>query len=167
MEAEALWLKLRFDLSLGKCYWIDPGKNHESLRGKEAGFPKWNSRHDTQYWIIKIDGVPFKRANLMFFVANGRWPSMVDHRDGNSLNDAPCNLREATVAQNNWNHRTRKKKSPMPMGIRGLPSGRFQVRVACNKRTTYQTFGDLAEAQQFYLCKRREYFGEFCGQELR
>lgn len=156
-----LQARLRVDVVTGSCYWIDATKHHRNLIGKPAGHATRNARKDRLIWVIKLGGRIYKRAHIVFFVANGNWPNLIDHIDGNSLNDAAANLREATITQNNWNHATRRKSSTAPMGVRVMPSGRFQVRVACHKQTIYKTFAVLADAQNFYDAKRKELYGAY------
>lgn len=148
----------------GKCYWRNPPRTHPDLKGTEAGSIRWNSRKDRAYWIIQINRIPYKRSHVVYFVATGSWPKMIDHANGDSLDDRSVNIREATITQNNWNHTKRRKKSPLPMGIRTM-GDKFQARIACNKKTIYRTFRTPNEAVEFYRLKRAELFGEFSGLE--
>jgi hypothetical protein len=93
----------------------------------------------------------------------GSWPKdMIDHIDGNSMNDAWCNLREADCVTNAWNHKKRQKKSPLPMGVRQAQSGKYVARISCNKKhITIGTFENPEIAHQAYCEARREYFGKF------
>lgn len=150
--------RLDVDASLGKCTWIDATKNHRPLNGKEAGCPR------DGYWIIKFNGIPYKRSYLIYCATHGVWPSeIIDHINGDSLDDRAENLREATLTQNNWNHRTRAKSTSLPMGIREL-SGRFQARIAKDKKTFYLgSFATVEEAHSVYTTKRKELFNDYCG----
>jgi hypothetical protein len=152
----------RVDIKNGRIYWKRPSKFHNELIGAEAGT---NHLHHTGrfYRVIRYKRRQYKRAYLVFLVANGYWPKLIDHIDGDSLNDRPDNIREATIQQNNWNHRPHKKKSPLPPGIRSSPSGNFQARIRCDGVTTYKTFPTLSEAQEFYTGLREKLFGEYCG----
>lgn len=155
--------RLVVDTASGRCFWKDPSKHHARLIGEEAGTPRPN-RHGSAYWVIKLNGIPYRRSQIVVAVATGVWPlEMVDHKDGNTLNDKAENLRHATAAQNAWNHRTRAKRSPLPMGVRQLTSGRFQARVACHKKTFHLgPFDDVATAAAAYIEKRKELFNAYC-----
>lgn len=155
--------RLQVDLVEGKCYWLDATKHHKELVGQEAGFAMKN-HSGKYYWIIKIDGIPYKRSQLVLALASGQWPTdTVDHIDGNSLNDKAENLRHATVTQNAWNHKTRKKSENTPMGVRALPSGRFQARIACDKKQiTLGVFDSVEAASAAYQAGRKEHFHAFC-----
>lgn len=159
---EYLRTRLCVDVNAGKVKWIDATKHHVPLNGTEAGCSRI-SHSGKFYWHIKIDGTPIKRANIIFLFAYGRWPEpMVDHINGDSLDDRISNLREVTATQNAWNHKGRKKKTGLPMGVRELPSGRFQARIACNhKKIQIGTFSTLEQAVSAYQQKRKEMFGDY------
>jgi hypothetical protein len=150
-----------FDYKDGKFYWKNPPKYHKHLIGKEAGTTQLTN--GKIYVVIQIDGAKIKRGRLVFFYINGESPRpCVDHINGNSLDDRPENLRQATIMQNAWNHKTRAKKSKLPMGVRFSYGGKFVARIAHYGKTFYLgTFKTVEEAQQVYLSKREELYGEF------
>lgn len=142
----------------GLLYWRDVSKYHNRLNGKEAGSAR-EGRSGKSYWFVKIGGEAFKRSHIIFAMVHGRWASLqIDHISGDSLNDDPTNLREATPQQNNWNHKTRKKASPLPMGVRSIPSGRFVARL-CGK--SIGTFDSAGAAERAYRAARLVAFKEF------
>lgn len=154
-----------FDLAAGRIFWKIPPPNHPRLRGKEAGGAQSN-RDRKIYWVVRSGREAWKRGRLIFFMAQDRWPSpCVDHIDGDSLNDCASNLREATITENAWNHRTRKRRIPLPMGVRIVTSsGRYEARIAHNKKMIHLgAFDTPAAAQAVYLAKRKELYGEFSG----
>ncbi len=150
------------DAENGRLFWKEPPHTHPRLKGVEAGCPRRN-HHGKIYWTIKIHGKAHRRSQIIFLMVNGYWPSpTVDHEDGNSLNDRPYNLRQATVTQNAWNHRTRAKKSSLPMGIRELPSGNFEARIGFQKtQIRIGVFPTKQQAVDRYKSKRKELYGQF------
>jgi hypothetical protein len=144
---------------------MTPPSNHAGLLGKEAG--GISPHHSNSgYWVIRLNGKAMKRSHVIFLCATGLRPSMIDHINGDSLDDGISNLREVTVTQNAWNHRSRRKKEKTPMGVRILPSGKFQARIACHRKTLYLGVFDTAEsANAAYLAKRVALFGEYSGVE--
>lgn len=162
LDIEYILQRLRIDLNAGKVYWIDATKHHKNLIGKEAGF-KRAGHQGKWYWIIKIDGIPYLRSQIILTVATGIWPTnMVDHKNGDSLDDRADNLRHATELQNAWNHKGRKRRIQLPMGIRQLPSGRYQARIVVNKRmNTLGTFDVIDDAVAVYKIARIQHFGDF------
>lgn len=155
---------LDVDVETGRCYWNNVSRNHRQLNGREAGTARYQHRTGKFYWHVKIGGIPYKRSYLVYVVKHGIWPSLLDHIDGQSLNDSSSNIREATITQNAWNQPRRAKRSLLPMGVREISKGSFQVRIACNKKTLYLgTYSCPIEASGVYIAKRKELFGAYSG----
>lgn len=146
----------------GSLTWLRVSKYHAEKVGSEAGSPIPNHSGKV-YWAVQINGRKVKRSQIVFCLTRGHWPTQqVDHINGNSLDDRPDNLREATATQNAWNHKTRAKASPLPMGVRKAASGRFVARITVNKRAfTIGTFDTPELAAISYQAARRVNFGEF------
>lgn len=159
---ELLSRLFRFDLENGKIFWREPPKQHPRLLGQEAGCPH-TTHTGKSYWHVKIGGKAIKRSHIIFRVVFGYWPKpCVDHKDGDSLNDCPSNLRQATVLQNNWNHQKRKRSVKLPMGVRALPSGKFQARVGyLGSQIALGAFDTAEEAQNAHRQKREALYGQF------
>jgi hypothetical protein len=146
----------------GRLFWEQPSKNHAGLTGKEAG-SVYYANSGKAYWVVQVDGRKYRRSRIVFCLFMGRWPvEQIDHIDGDSLNDVPGNLREATATQNAWNHKRRAKRSALPMGVRASRYGTFEARIAANKKTYFiGTFATPEAAHREYLAARRVHFGEF------
>lgn len=145
--------RLRVDLDTGKCYWIDATKHHARLNGLEAGGPR-NTKRGAAYWVIKINGIGYKRAQIVLTVKTGRWPdAMVDHQNGDTLDDRAENLRHATAEFNCLNLHTRRKGTDLPIGVRQLPSGIFQARI---RQQTLGTFATASQAGAVCAQRRKE-----------
>lgn len=164
LPIEYISQRLRIDAEVGKAYWINATKHHRNLLGKEAGFPR-HSRGGKFYWVIKIDGIPYLRSQLILSVSTGIWPTdMVDHKNGDSLDDRAENLRHATGLQNAWNHKNRSKNENTPMGVRKTSNGRYQARIACEKKQiAIGVFATEHEAHDAYIAKRKELYREYSG----
>lgn len=162
LTVEFILSRLRVDAEAGRCFWVDATKHHANLNGAEAGCAL-KTRHGNAYWVIKLNGIPYKRAQLVLAVASGQWPhEMVDHINGTTLDDSASNLRHASAEQNAWNHRTRAKTTDLPMGVRSLPSGRFGARIRHQGTPrALGTFTTAADAYAAYLNARKELFGAY------
>jgi len=158
INREEILDRFEVDLINGKFFHKAPVRGRS---GQEAG-SVWRG-HGKAYRYIKIAGRSYVTARLMFLVVHGRWPvPCVDHIDGDSLNDRPANLREATFTQNAWNHKGRAKKSDLPMGVRRTPKGRYVARIGYHKRQiSLGAFDTPEEAHLAHVRKKRELFGEF------
>ncbi|MDE2022085.1 MAG: HNH endonuclease [Patescibacteria group bacterium] len=163
-SADEVFAKFSIDIERGVVTWINPPKYHPRMFLKEAGSFR-RSHHGKSYCIIKINQRSVKRGYLVFFAQFRRWPSpLLDHINGDSTDDRIANLREATATQNAWNHRSRRKRLPLPMGVRNTQSGRFQARIVCNGQMFHLgAYATPEEAQAIYKSKRIELYGEFSG----
>lgn len=162
MEYQYLKARLLYAPKRGVFHWVSPPKEHSQLLGEEAGCVA-GSGNGKFYHVIKIDGTKFKRSRLAFLFMTGEFPEdLVDHINGDSLDDRWVNLRPASVLQNAWNHKARRKKSNTSMGVRLLPSGKYCARIGCNGvQHSLGSFETEVDAVAAYQAARRRFFGEF------
>lgn len=147
----------------GSIIWKNPPYNHPRLMGASAGSMR-PGRNGKIYCAIKMNRRAFRRGRLLFLWKNGYWPTpCLDHEDGDSTNDAEHNIRQATVQQNAWNHKSHAKDGTLPMGVRlNTSSGKYSARIGLNGvLITIGTFETPELASTAYRAKRREFYGEF------
>lgn len=152
----------QIDLIAGKLFWKNPPKNRAHLVGIEAGVAIRN--HCNKYYhIIKIDKKAYNRSRIIFYLSNGfECHDLIDHINGNSLDDRPTNLRNATYLENARNRKIGKPSKKLPMGIRMLPSGKFQARIKdIDRALSIGVFETIELAQSAYLAKRKELYNDF------
>jgi hypothetical protein len=159
-EVEILEM-LSFNKITGEFFWIKPNKHHRDLTNTLAGCPA--AKNNKYYWVIQINGKKYKRGHLVYFLTHGEWPKpCLDHINGNSLDDRPENLRKATITENAWNHKNRKRRIDLPMGVRVNCSGRFSARIAYKgKQIHLGAFDTPQDASNIYQLKRKELYGQF------
>lgn len=151
------------DTKNGKVLWKDTvSKYHSELAGKEAGHPV--GRHGKYYWTISLNKKRYKRSYIIFWKLNGRMPEkIVDHIDGNSLNDAGSNLREVSYQVNAQNRKVGYRGKVLPLGVKkgytNKKGGcRYQASIVhCGKAIHLGSFATPEEASAAYQLKQKEF----------
>lgn len=153
---------LEIDAENGKCYWKDTvSKNHRGLIGKEAGTIR-NTR-GKDYWNIRINKHDYRRHQVIFWKKFGYIPSLVDHINGDSLDDRISNLREASRQLNSQNRKVGYRGKELPIGVRKSYTNkkgfcRYQARIRHRGETIYLgTFKTVEEASKAYQLKQKEF----------
>lgn len=117
-----------------------------------------------QQYAARTDRSTGKRIQVwMHRIIMGANPGMlVDHIDGNGLNNRRSNLRLATYAQNQYNVGVRKDSRSGIKGVRLYPNGRWQARIRvdgqCKSLGYYAT---AEEASKAYENASKELHGIF------
>lgn len=87
---------------------------------------------------------------------------IVDHINGNTLDNTTRNLRIATRIQNNMNSKKRKNSLTKYKGVTKRPSGRFGCYIHYNKKSyCLGTFDTQEEAALAYNKKAFEFYKEY------
>ena len=84
--------------------------------------------------MIGIDGVLYKAHSLVWFYFNGTWPTkVIDHINGDTLDNRIENLRDVSHQQNSWNLQKAKCNSKSGyLGVDWKPDRkkwRAQIRI--------------------------------------
>lgn len=126
---------------------------------------KWNSQFAGKvagglrsgYLRIRLDGVKYTAAHIIWFMTHGQWPAnQIDHKDGVRSRNILDNLREATNAENCQN---RKKRKTNKSGYTGVHeegnSGKWKSEIQVKKERIYLgTFNTKEEARNAYLAAK-------------
>jgi len=95
------------------------------------------------------------------FILSAKAGDLVDHRDGDGLNNQKVNLRLATTAQNGRNQRRRADNRSGFKGVKANGS-KWMARIrANNQRIFIGNFSTKEDAARAYDAVARLLFGEF------
>ncbi len=100
-------------------------------------------------------------ARAAYIVMGGDIPdrALVDHVDGDTLNDRINNLRLASAAQNTWN---RIGRTDIAKGVSRDARGQFKARILVDgKKINLGTWGTEAEAHAAYMGAAAILHGDF------
>jgi len=113
--------------------------------GQAAGCVASNKR--TSYCLIRLDKTLYKAHRLAWLYSYGEWPSgLIDHDDGDGLNNRLSNLIVTDGAGNNLNLPKRSDNTSgfMGVGFHAL-SGKYRARVCREGIRVYLGLFDTAE----------------------
>lgn len=134
-------------------------RNHKGAKaGDVAG-----SVDGKGYLHVSVDGVFIRLHRLAYFIATGKVPTRIDHKDRNKQNNALVNLRPCVCSQNSGNSGLARHNTS---GFRGVSmnshSRKWHAQIKVNGKQTYLgRFDTPEEAARRYDVAAREHFGEF------
>lgn len=106
-----------------------------------------------------------KKLSLHRELLKAEGGAVVDHINGDPLDNRRCNLRTATVSQNQMNSRKRGGCTSAFKGVTwNKSSGKWQAQIKLEGKSTYLgLYGTEQEAHQAYVKAAREMHGEFAN----
>lgn len=124
---------------LHAIYAIDPASPSglsriKASRGRNGKAGPVVSIGSDGYYRMKFDGQFYRTHRVILYMHTGIDPGelVVDHIDGNCLNNNVENLRACTVQENLWNAKGKPKRSGLPKGISKLKNGDYRISVMTN-----------------------------------
>lgn len=112
----------------------------------------------TGYLVANIN---HKVVKLQRYLLSPPEDMVVDHINGNPLDNRRCNLRICSQTDNSKNTKQKSKATPTP-GIQIKPNGRYRVRITVDrKEIAVGTFDTMDEAIAARHAAERKYYGEF------
>lgn len=115
------------------------------------------------YLVVSIEKRQYLVHRLIFLWVHGYLPRMIDHRDGDPLNNRIENLRECSAQENGRNRKKSRKKSSDFKGVVWVSSAkrwRSQIYVD-NKLISLGYFNDEVIAAKAYNDRAKELFGDY------
>jgi hypothetical protein len=108
LDVDTLRRLLRLDHETGRLWWRP--REPEWFATRRA-FATWNTRYANKEALAAVSGKGYRHGAIfdrtyeahlvVFALANGRWSdALVDHHDGDKLNNRPGNLRAASHPEN-------------------------------------------------------------------
>jgi hypothetical protein len=170
LPESAIRQSVKADFATGQICWTPRPRDHfltdrswkisNSNAGKSAcssakKYPRVNISYQGHAYPILVH-------RLVWFLAYGEWPAMLDHIDRDTTNNALSNLREATPQQNQANRRSQNRNGLK--GICAIHTGKFRSSIKVSGRTIgLGTFSTAEEAHAAYMEAAHHYFGEFAS----
>lgn len=143
-----------FILSDGALTWKQRPESHfpsarisKVINRRNGGKPAGSIRKDG-YLAVGVGQEKTELAHrVIFAMTHGRWPDgILDHVDGNRLNNRPENLREATHATNAANTPAMPHNASGHKGVHLQPqTGRWRAQIKHKKRTEHLGYFDTPE----------------------
>lgn len=154
---------ISYNPETGKFFWIKQG-NWKAVAGRESG-SLFRCAIGLTYRIVSFGRTNYLAHRLAWWWIHGKMPpDMIDHINGNGLDNRICNLRLATQSQNmaNW---TRRAKRNCYRGVShkgyNFPKP-WQARIGHQGVRLYLgTFANKKDAARAYDKAAKELFGEF------
>lgn len=113
------------------------------------------------YHRVRVNCKSYLTHRVIFFMLSGELPDVVDHIDGNTLNNRFENLRSATKANNRWNCNPNKGTQS---GVKGvyLDRGRWKALINFQgKRYYLGMYSSIEKASEVVRLKYEELQGEY------
>ena len=140
----------------GGVYWKKT-KGSRGIKGNRFG------SFDGRYRHGMFEGKMLREHQLVWFLHHGVFPLMLDHIDGNSLNNHIDNLREVSASQNGMNAKMRKDNKTGCKGVFFIKNkGKYRVELVVNKQK--KNFGYFEDEELACLVAeeaRDKYHGNF------
>jgi hypothetical protein len=145
-----------YDPETGCFRWLRT--KARATAGVAAGGPNQNG-----YWKIAINRKRYYAHHLAFLYMTGEVPRMVDHADGDGLNNRWVNLRPCDKKTNAQNMKTPKSNTSGAKGVTWARRERkWQAQIKVDGRhINLGHFDSVDEAAQAYLNAANRHFGDF------
>lgn len=156
-----------FTYSDGYLYWKNPYKNAVNIGDKAGSIGITKYKNGTIVYRKKIGflGVSFFSYRLIFLYHHGYLPPLIDHIDGDSMNDKIENLRAAAPFLNAGNRKMYKKQyKGVSTILNKNQTISYKVVVTANGKIHQMGFfNNIKDAALAYNRGAVKIFGEFAN----
>lgn len=156
----------------GVLYFKERGRD---LFKTDSAFKRWNSIFSNKpcgcfsggYLKTKTMGFNFLNHRVIYFIETGVNPKIIDHIDGNTLNNKISNLRNVDKAKNGVNCKLSKKNSTGRKGVYFHKSLRkWTASVVVNGKLKHLgVFEDFESASVARCDAEYKYYGEYSREQ--
>lgn len=160
---DALLENVAVNVQTGKIVWVKHKKS--TLVGTEPG-----TKMKEGYTRLKVDGKNYLRHRIIYYVATGKLPDVIDHKNGVEAGDGIDNLREADQSRNCQNRTKRKVATSRFKGVcvRNQPTGiRYIAQIKIDGKVKHiGSYRDEFDAARAYDREAIKHFGRFAKLNL-
>jgi hypothetical protein len=116
-----------------------------------------------KYLYVSIQTRLYKAHAIIFCMMTGQWPhEVVDHIDGDTLNNKWSNLRACSQRENCCNQRIRENNRSGRKGAHLNKHGTWTAQICVNYKKIYLgSYKNIDEAHAAYTAAALKYHGEF------
>lgn len=139
-----------------------PYGNSRRAVGEPVGF----SVCPKGYAMVYVLGGKYKRSRIIYSLCKGPIPDgyVIDHVDGNRLNDHPDNLRACTYQQNAWNRDNHggKRQNYLPKGLSYYAKAdQYRATLRIDGRYYARLSTSVSELIEYLKALRQKHHKEF------
>jgi hypothetical protein len=148
---------LKYDPDTGELFWTEKGgqwvykDNKYEYKLMPAG-TVGKFTHNLSYRMVWVMGRLYMAHRVIWLLHTGRWPEgVIDHIDGDGLNNKASNLRDVSHKANLRNTKKRREGNANPVGVTYLKGRKkrpwLAVTFAGGKRVRLGTYSTVQEAE--------------------
>lgn len=117
----------------GFLFWVKPFGRCK-ISGNRAG-SFHTERHGVTYRQISIKGKRYLEHRVIWFYVHGYWPNVIDHINGDTIDNRISNLRDIHASENTRNMKINNKNKSGILGVCWIKGTKiWQSRISVNNK---------------------------------